>query len=72
MAQIIQLDVPFKPTQENETGKRKVIWKNDFWGLTMYEPTKRAGKDPCQNCWAKGLCDNGECARKMFPIDENV
>ena len=50
--------------------QREVIWHVPIWGLTMYEPTKHAGKDPCKDCWAKGLCDDGECGVKDFPLYE--
>lgn len=49
--------------------KRKVIW--EFMGITLLEPTKRAGKDPCKRCWAKDLCDHDDCGRKTFPLFED-
>ena len=44
--------------------ERKVIWHSPMWGMTMYEPNKKAGKDPCRNCRLKGLCDD-ECGMKI-------
>lgn len=69
MAQIIELTLPFKTEEQKELRHdgRKVIW--EYMGITMLEPTKKAGKDPCAKCWAKGLCDAWECGRKLFPID---
>lgn len=48
---------------------RKVIW--EYMGITMLEPSKKAGKDPCKNCWAKDLCDKDECGRKLYPLFVN-
>lgn len=48
---------------------RKVIW--EYMGITMLEPSKKACKDPCKNCWAKDLCDNDECGRKLYPLFVN-
>ena len=74
MAQFIQLQLRFAPAslkeQESDMPRgRKVIWED--YGLRMLTPTKKAGKDPCRNCWAKGLCDSDECARKLYPVDVN-
>lgn len=52
-----------------DMSQRKVIWS--VFGLTMYEPTKQAGKDPCENCWARDLCDKDQCGVKDFPLFED-
>lgn len=69
MAQVIQLSFDFTPAEQKResSNKRKVLW--EFMGITMLEPTAKAGKNPCTNCWANGLCDQDECGRKLFPID---
>lgn len=47
--------------------RRRVIWS--YMGITLLEPTKKAGKNPCANCWARELCDGDDCGRKLYPID---
>ena len=68
MAEFIQLAIPFANNKEDGREGRKIIWQVPMWGLTMYEPTKRAGKDPCAGCWTKDLCDRDECGRKSHPL----
>ena len=46
--------------------KRRVVWDSPIFGITMSEPTEKAGIDPCAKCWAKGLCDSDECGRKII------
>ena len=71
MAQIIQLSIPFahEGQQQYWHDGRRIIW--EYMGITLLDPSKKAGKDPCAKCWARGLCDDGECGRKLFPIDVN-
>ena len=57
-----------KQTGTRKEGRR-VIW--EYMGITLLEPSNKAGKDPCLKCWAKGLCDDGECGRKLFPLFVN-
>ena len=45
--------------------KRKVIWDSPNFGITMLEPTAKAGKNVCAKCWAKDLCDSDDCCRKI-------
>lgn len=52
--------------KEQKTDGRKVIWDAPYFKITMLEPTKI--KDPCRNCWARGLCDDDECGQKNYPI----
>ena len=54
---------------EQRKDGRNVVW--EFMGIIMLTPSPKAGKDPCKNCFAKGLCDDGECGRKLFPIFDN-
>jgi len=32
---------------------------------------KKVIKDPCKKCWAKGLCDDDDCGRKLYPLFVN-
>jgi hypothetical protein len=68
--QAVQLPLQFQEESKQEKkwyDGRKIIWETDR--MALVEPNKRAGKDPCKKCWAKGLCDSDTCGRKLFPID---
>ena len=81
MANIVQLHIPFASVEQEDAQEeqlfefvpkgRKVIWTDYANKRRMLTPTAKAGKNPCEKCYLKGLCDADECGRKLHPIDVN-